>query len=507
MHSVSDRKRGRSSYEKMLVADTFLIIGCILISFGAGLSVYYAPITAQDTVTPLSIDNNYSNNLTIHLDPGDRLLLGVKPYALANLTLVLDGTDSKPILVYTTSEPGSFLNLTYSATISGSYRIVVLENLTTPSNTGIDCQIEVMSLQILGTPSRPYLVYGILLIIVGLVSLLYSRRSGIRTGELEEWHSTGDYALPSLLIASAIGFASLFTSYAVLGPSPFGSLGDILLIVIPALNVCSLLVGTITLQGRSLHIFLRALLVSIALWILSVSILAYLLPSTLLGYSYTWDLNLFLRAMQGLDTLNSTFIEIETILAIVVLAYCLCYRYGRHRIYTFQLGVESVEAGTLSGTAKKLKNALGKKDLEGFFEKLRNQDLEASVFLYFVMLDHAKSGINSFTYHRTISDRREVFSKDIYERDPAQKVLQPLGYLRVSGEGRFKIFQLRVDNPIVSRLIELYKNAASTMNETSLAKWAGVDLLKQRRMRYSGLLKEDASTKRARHAGDTEETD
>jgi hypothetical protein len=271
-------------------------------------------------------------------------------------------------------------------------------------------------------------------------------------------------------------------------------LGDILLAVFPALNSFSLLVGVITLQGKPLLIFLRGLLLSIATWILSMSVLVYLLPPAFLGYSYTWDLNVFLRSMQGLATLNSVFLEVETILVVLVLAYCLSYRYGRHRIYTYQLDIEVVETGTLSGLMKKLENSLAKKNLEEFFEKLRNHDLEASAFLYFILSDHVNSGTSSFTYHSTISDRREVFSKDIYERDPAQKVLQPLGYLKISGEGRFKKFQLQADKPIVNRLITLYRNTATTAEKSSLAKWAGVDLLRQRRMRYSGLLKEDEST-------------
>jgi hypothetical protein len=478
----------------MLVADTFLIIGCILLSFGAGLSFYYVPLTAQDTVGSLATDNDYLSNFTIHLDQGDILLLGVKPYALANITLVLNDAYSRPILVYKAIELGALLNFTYAASIAGDYKVIVLENLTTPSNRGVDCEVEVMSIQVLGTPIRPYLIYGIVLVLVGLLSLLYSRRSGVKTHELEEWHVRRDYLLPSLLVASAIGFASLFSLYVVLGSNQVGLLGDILLAVFPALNSFSLLVGVITLQGKPLLIFLRGLLLSIATWILSMSVLVYLLPPAFLGYSYTWDLNVFLRSMQGLATLNSVFLEIETILVVLVLAYCLSYRYGRHRIYTYQLDIEVVETGTLSGLMKKLENSLAKKNLEEFFEKLRNHDLEASAFLYFILSDHVNSGTSSFTYHSTISDRREVFSKDIYERDPAQKVLQPLGYLKISGEGRFKKFQLQADKPIVNRLITLYRNTATTAEKSSLAKWAGVDLLRQRRMRYSGLLKEDEST-------------
>jgi hypothetical protein len=500
MSSLSERKSRRSiSYEKMLVADTFLIIGFILISFGAGLSFYYTPIAAADTGTTLSADNSYSYNFTIHLDQGDRLVLGVQPSTPANLTLVLDGTDSKPILTYMTSEPGSLLNLTFAATIPGNYRIVVLENLTTTSNRGVDCDVGIMSIQVLGGPARPYLVYGIALIIVGLLALLYSRRSGIKTGELEGWYNRRDYVLPSLLVVSTIGFVSLFSTYVALGVDRFGELGDILLVAFSALNAFSLLVGVITLQGKPLLVFLRALLLSIVSWILGASILINLLPSVLLGYSLTWDLSLFLKSMQGLAAMDSIFVEVEAILAIVVLVYCLSYRYGRHQIYTYQLDVELVEAGTLSGVAKKLGTSLGKKDLQGFFEKLRSQDLEASVFLYYILFDHVNSGTNSFTYHRTIAERREVFSKDIYERDPAQKILQPLGYLRVSGEGRFKTFQLRADQPIVSKLIALYRGATSITEKSDLSKWAGVDLLKQRRMRYSGLLKEEESTK----TGDT----
>jgi hypothetical protein len=496
MSSVNERKSGKSfSYEKMLIADTFLIIGCILISFGAGLSFYYTPIAAQDTVTTLAADNNYSNNFTMHLDQGDRLVLGAQPYALANLTLVLESTDSKPILVYMTSEAGALLNLTFVATVSGNYGIVVLENLTTTSNRGLDCDVGIMSILVLGSPARPYLVYGIALILVGLVALLYSRRSGIKSGKLEGWYDRKDYFLPSLLVLSAIGFASLFSMYVALGSDQFGELGNILLVVFSAMNAYSLLVGVITLQGKPLLVFLRALLLSIVAWILSASILIDLLPSVLLEYSYTWDLGLFLRSMQGLSAMDSIFVEVEAILAVVVLVYCLSYRYGRHRIYTYQLDVELVEAGTLSGVAKKLGNSLGKKDLEGFFVKLRSQDLEASVFLYYILLDHINSGTNSFTYHSTIAERREVFSKDIYERDPAQKILQPLGYLKVSGEGRFKTYQLRVDQPIVGKLIALYRSAVSPEEKSNLSRWAGVDQLKQRRMRYSGLLKEGELTK------------
>jgi hypothetical protein len=198
--------------------------------------------------------------------------------------------------------------------------------------------------------------------------------------------------------------------------------------------------------------------------------------------------------MQGLATMSTVFLEVETLLVIIVLAYCLSYRYGRHRIFSYQLETEVVEAGTVGGLMKKLESSLGKKDLEDFFRKLRDRDLEASAFLYFVLSDRVDSGISSFTYHSIISDRREIFSKDIYERDPAQKILQPLGYLKVSGKGRFKTYQLQVDKPIVNRLIALFKNIATTTEKDNLAKWAGVYMLKQRRMRYSGLLKEDGQT-------------
>jgi hypothetical protein len=495
MSSLSDRRSGRSSsYEKMLVADTFLIIGCILLSFGAGLSFYYIPVTAQDVVAPLAPDNSYSRNFTIHLDQGDALLLGAKPYALANISLVLGNADFKTILVFVSSEPGSFLNFSYTASIAGDYKIVVLENLTVPSNRPVYCEVEVMSVQVLGSPFRPYVIYGVVLVLVGFVSLLYSGRSRVRTPELDEWYDRKDYFLPILLFASTIGFASLFSLYAVLGSNQLGVIGDILLVAFPALNVYSLLVGIITLQGEPLLIFLRTLLLSIVTWISSFSLLVYLLPSILLGYSYTWDLNVFLRSMEGLATMSTVFLEVETLLVIIVLAYCLSYRYGRHRIYSYQLETEVVEAGTVGGLMKKLESSLGKKDLEDFFRKLRDRDLEASAFLYFILSDRVNSGISSFTYHSIISDRREIFSKDIYERDPAQKILQPLGYLKVSGKGRFKTYQLQVDKPIVNRLIALFKNIATTTEKDNLAKWAGVYLLKQRRMRYSGLLKEDGQT-------------
>jgi hypothetical protein len=495
MSSLSDRRSGRSSsYEKMLVADTFLIIGCILLSFGAGLSFYYIPVAAQDVVAPLALDNGYSKNFTIHLDQGDALLLGAKPYALANISLFLSNANFQPILVFVSSEPGSFLNFSYTASIAGDYKIVVLENLTVPSNSPVYCEVEVMSVQVLGSPLRPYVIYGVALVLVGFVSLLYSRRSRVRTRELDEWYDKKDYFLPILLLASTIGFASLFSLYSVLGSNQLGVIGDILLVTFPALNVYSLLVGIITLQSKPLHIFLRTLLLSIVTWITCFSILVYLLPSILLGYSYTWDLNVFLRSMQGLATLNTVFLEVETLLVIIVLAYCLSYRYGRHRIYSYQLDIQVSETGSLEGLMKKLESTLGKKDLEEFFKKLRDRDLEASALLYFVLSDRVNSGINSFTYHSIISDRREIFSKDIYERDPAQKILQPLGYLKVSGEGRFKTYQLQVDKPIVNRLITLFKNITPTTKKDNVAKWAGVDLLKQRRMRYSGLLKEDGQT-------------
>jgi hypothetical protein len=488
---MGDASQGRgASYEKMLVADTFLIIGCILLSFGLGLSFYYVPVSAQDSITTLVPSNSYSQNFTVHLDQGDTLVLGVKPYALANISLLLMDAGSQPKVRLQASEAGALLNFTYTAGAGGDYRIQVLENLTDPSNRPVSCQLEAMSVVFFASPARPYVFYGVLVVAFGFASLIFSRRTGVKTKDLGEWFEPRGYILPSVLLVSTIGFALLFSIYILVGSSQLGMIGDLFLVAFSALNIYSLLVGITTLQGKPLMVFLKMLFISIAVWFVTLSLLVILLPSIFLQSTPYWDLGVFLTFMEGLAELSSAFNQVVTLVIILVIAYCLSYRYGKHRIYSHQIDTELVEAGTLKELQRELESAVGKKSLEEFFGKLRDKNLEASVFLFYILSDHVSIRMNSFTYHSIIADRRDVFSKDIYERDPAQAILQPLGFLKVSGKGRFKRYRLRANEPVVNRLITLFKENAQGGGVENLSEWSGVDLLKERRMRYAGQLKD-----------------
>jgi hypothetical protein len=492
MTSPGSSSVGQStSYEKMLVADTFLIIGCILLSFGLGLSFYSVPINAQDSVTTLDSSNAYSLSFPVHLDKGDILVLGVKPYASANVSLLLVDAGSHPIVEYQTSQPGALLNFTYTTVASGEYVIRVLENLTDPSNRAVTCQLEAMSVVSLVSPARPYIFYGVILVAVGVASLLFSKRVGVRVKDPSEWYDSRGYVLPSLLLVSTIGFAALFSIHMLSGSVQLGIVTDLLLVAFSALNICALLLGITTLQDKPLTIFLRLLFICIAVWFAALSILVVLLPSIFLQSAPYWDLGLFLSSVEGIATLNSAFSQIVTLVVIIVIAYCLSYRYGKHRIYSYQVETELVDAGTLKELLRELETALGRKNLQEFFGKLKDKNLEASVFLFYILSDHARTGANSFTYHSIIAGRRDVFSKDIYERDPAQTILKPLGFLKVSGAGRFRRHRLQIREPVVNRLINLFKEAVEKGEMNDVSKWSGVSLLKERRMRYAGQLKNE----------------
>jgi len=424
------------------------------------------------------------------LDQGDRLLLGIKPYALANLSLVLFDVGAQPVVSLQTSEVGAFLNLTYLASARGDYAIHVLENLTDPSNRAVSCELEIMLVVFPVDPVRPYVLYGIALVGFGLVALVYSKRAGVKTKYRGEWYEPRSYLLPALFLGSTIGFALIFSMYVLVGSSLSGTLSDALLVAFSALNICSLLIGIVALHEKPLIVFLETLLISIAVWFGTLGLLVILLPSILVQSAPYWDPGVFLRTMGGLTALNSAFYQVTAIAVIMVIAYCLSFRYGKHRVYSYQVDTEIVEAGTLKELLRKLEGSIGRKNLEEFFQELREKDLEASAFLFFLMSEHTKTGTNSFSYHSVIAHRRDVFSKDIYERDPAQKILQPLGLLRVSGKGRFKRYKLLVGNPIVNRLIVIFKGISEKGGLESLAEWSGVEMLRQRRMRYAGELRE-----------------
>ncbi|WXG43751.1 MAG: hypothetical protein WED04_06885 [Promethearchaeati archaeon SRVP18_Atabeyarchaeia-1] len=491
MSSPSDVTRGHSAfYEKMLVADAFLIIGCILLSFGLGLSFYRLPISAQDSVDTLATSNGYSQNYTFYLDQADRFVLGVKPYALANVTLILSDPSSLNVVDLQASEAGAFLNFTYLVDAGGEYRLRVFENISNPSNRAVICQLEVMSVVFLANPAMPYVFYGIAAIAIGLTCLLFSKRNFPKTRDPDEWYEPRGYALSAILLVSTVGFAWLFSTGILFGSSQLGVLGDVLLVAFSALNLFSWLVGITTLQSKPLDVFLKVLFMSIAVWLIAVIVLVVLLPSFFLQSTPYWDLGVFLSYVEDLATLNVTFVQVETVAMILVIACCLSYGFGKYRIYSHQINTELLEAGTLRGLMRELEGSLGKRNLEEFFKGLRGKDLEASVFLFYLLSDHLNTGANSFTYHGIIADRRDVFSKDIYERDPAQEILQPLGFLKVSGKGRFKNYRLQINRPIVIRLTSLFRGNVERGEKESLAKWAGADLLKERRMRYAGQLRE-----------------
>ncbi|WXG46242.1 MAG: hypothetical protein WED05_06190 [Candidatus Atabeyarchaeum deiterrae] len=486
----------------MLVADAFFIIGCILLSFGAGFSFYHIPAEAIDDVIPLIVENNYSQNFSTYLSPGDTLSIGVKPYAAANLTLVLLDPGSNPLWSIEANYAGSPLNLTYNADGAGNYMVIVFENLSKSSNKPVYCEVEIMSVLAPSSSIRPYIIYGIVLILIGFASVVYSRKTGVKVKDVEEWHNWRSYFLPSLFLASTIGFALISSTYLSMSYIQVSPMESVILVVFPALNVFTLLFGMGTLQGRPLQIFRKALFVAILAWIIIPSLVMYLIPYVVASNLYNWNPDLFVRSVQSLAGMNSALFGIETLVVIVVIAYGLSLQYSKHRVYGYILEVEAIEPGNLDSLMRRLGSALGKNSLEEFFKKLREQDLETSVFLYFLLSDYVESGVNSFTYHGVIADRRNVFSKDIYERKPAEKILRPLGYLRVIGEDRFKTFSLQTERPSVSRLTALFKSVTKRDGKESIEKWAGVNLLKERRRKYSGLTKEKGILNEENHHND-----
>nr|MDO8099163.1 hypothetical protein [Candidatus Njordarchaeota archaeon] len=496
MTSVSSRKGDRSfPYEKMLMADAFLIVGFTLLSFGLGLSFYHVPVIPQDEAgNYLSLENSYSQNFSFQLEQGDTLLVGVKAYAPVNLTLLLThDVNPQPLLVLRAGASVSLINFSYRATVAGEYKVIVFENTTDPSNRATYCDFEIMSIVALSSPVRPYPFYGIVLVCAGLLSLVYSKKTGMKVREVEEWFEWSGYILPVVFLISSIGFALLSSWFIVTSPSQIGVVEGVLLVMFSAANVYSLLVAVTTSQGRSLLLFLRSILVASIAWIAIVSLLIYLLPSIISSGLYYWDPSVFLSSLETLANMGSTLFQVESLVAMLVVFYCLSFHYGNQRAFSYLLEVEAVEAGTLKGLSRKLDGALRKKDLEEFFNRLREEDLEASVFLFFLLSDHIASRINSFTYHSAIAERRSIFSKDIYDRKPVEKVLEPLGLMKVIGGERFKTFKLRSNRPNVIRLLNLFKESDNKGEKDKVAEWAGVTLLRERRMKYSGLTREKES--------------
>jgi hypothetical protein len=379
------------------------------------------------------------------------------------------------------------------ATTSGEYRVTVFENLMAPSNRAVYCDVEVMSIITLSYPFRPYLVYGIGLVCAGFASLVYSRRIAVNIRKGAEWSDWRSYSLPTVFLISSIGFALLAAWFIVTNSSQTGAVQGVLLVAFSATNVYSLLVSMTTLRGRSLLFFLRALLIAALVWIATVSLLIYLLPTFLTSSLYNLAPAVFLNSLQALAGIGSTIFQIETLLAILVFLYCMSFHYGNQRAYRHLLDVEAIEAGTLTGLLKKLESALRERNLELFFRMLREKDLESAVLLFFLLSDHVESRANSFTYHGAIMDRRDIFSKDIYERKPVETVLQPLGLVRVTGGERFKAFRLQADRPNTNRLIALFKELTSKGKKDDIAGWAGVHILRERRMKYAGLKKTENS--------------
>jgi hypothetical protein len=488
MTMSSRRANGTPPYEKMLTADALLIIGLILLSFGLGLSFYHVPTVPQDNVTSLIVENGYSQNVSFQLNQGDTLLVGVKPFALANLTLVLTrDSDPKPLLTKKAGSSGSLVNFTYKVNASAEYNVFVIENLTDPSNKPTYCDIEIMSIVTLSSPLRPYVAYGIALVCVSLVSLVYTRKIRVKAKNVEEWSEWRGYVLPVVFLISSIGFALLSSWFIITSPSQLGVVEALLLVVFSAANVYSLLVAVTTSQGKPLLVFQRSLLVAVVVWIATMSLLIYLLPSVVGSGLYYWNPSAFLTSLEGLSNMGATLFQIESLLAILVVFYCLSFHYGNQRAFTYMLEIETVEAGTLKGLSRELESALRKNNLERFFSKLKEVDLESSVFLFFLLSDHTASRVNSFTYHSAIAERRNVFSKDIYERKPVEKVLEPLGLIKIIGGERLKTFKLQTSRPNVVRLVNLFKESEKKGQKDKVSEWAGVNLLRERRMKYSGL--------------------
>ncbi|WEU39830.1 MAG: hypothetical protein OdinLCB4_004995 [Candidatus Odinarchaeum yellowstonii] len=458
------------------------LIGIILLASGLPLILYHRSVDLNISgLYTLSFENSYSFNTSIFLNQGDRLLLYVSPLKQVNYSLIVN--NSLENLVLNTTQIDKTLLISVNFT---ELHTLIVKELPPLQYTQIRFEV----IRYASIPVYNYIFLGMPLTIAGLTLSFTSLRGFKYTRE-----GSGPPIRFNLRDFSMITIFLL--SYAVMLVTLTTFIIDIIfqnwfwilvLIFFSLINIISVYKISTTFPGEKFKPLSIILLVLAYLWI-PLSIIS-LLQSQALIFNY-YDVNNILTFNLIREfTLNYTSVYFQMMLFILIPPVFYVYlsytslegAYPEASIILSQRPVEATFHITLRNN---LVDYMNKRDLAGFFEALKDISVEAAAILFLVSKEYVENKNCDFTYHKLLLNYKELFNKKLYERKPVETFLTPLDLVKTA-PGRFKIFKLNTEAKEVKFIVNQLNELKGEGDLSLLESAAGVTVLRERKVRFSG---------------------
>lgn len=473
---------------------TFLV-GGILLTAGMGFSLFNTPIIPlQSGLSYLIFENNYSYNTTITLESGDELTVYARIYEDVNVSLVLRTALGDILAENHSYDSNQLLSINMKVSASDDYVISLYENQSSEYST-----FRLFMIRILSTPIHPYFMFGLALVIPGIIITavglrdIYPKKKYPTSWEILEWYH---------IILPISSLATLGAVFFLFNQIPLGFMFQdwqtiLFFSLFTVLHVVLVLLTTSVVKGKSLLFYSWSLLITAIIWSFTANFLLSNGSRTFLPFLDFSDPDTYYLAESWIIHFDAFASQMQLLIILMFTFYAII---GSYENYTAQIYLQSAipltpetlkEKG-LDELQQKLRTLIKKNKFEGFFRLLRMRDPEASVILYYLLRHHIDENIQTMTLHALLSSHSDILSKTIYERKTVQDILAPLGYVTFE-EGRIRNIKLQVRSSEISRLIRLLRAYIRRETQEKLEEAVGVTELRKRKMKFAGLTREESA--------------
>ncbi|MHA1410602.1 MAG: hypothetical protein ACTSQY_09920 [Candidatus Odinarchaeia archaeon] len=475
------------AHRKSFKLGIFAFIGCILFTVGIGFTLYHNPLaTNSNSLYFLSLENNYTANITLSLNAGEQVLLHISPFSNINYTLTILNSEGVVLIKNSTELTTGILNIIIN---SSDVYLFSLSELPPFEYTQLLFEIFIT----LNYPAYSFITVGVPLILGGiLLTVLGYKEINFLRKKIDIYYHFEKKEL--LLIVGAM------TTYALTLVLIHGFLSDILLsnwlmvtlfVALTIVNIIIVYETSIIFKENKLRIFTIFLLLLAYTWPIISFILVSETGRMIFNFyisGYLTDFSLIRSFMANYRSLY--FQTLVFILIIPTFYVSISYTQGANALNAIEELEEKIKSRNLTEDFTIFKNILTtplrKGDLTAFFLELSENNIEASALLYLFIKEYVVKKTNTFTYNKMLIEHKDLFNKKLYDRKPVETLLLPLGYVNVS-EGRFKFFSLNLESEEIRRIISLFSKIEDSDSISELESAAGLSKLKDRKLRYSGL--------------------
>lgn len=464
----------------------YSFIGVLVFALGLGFTLFQPRLdTSQNNIYFLSLENQYTANITLSLENNDRLLLYISPIKNVNYNLSI--RDSTGIILALNSTQITDKTLELSINKTDTYTLTVSE--TPPLKY---TQLNFDAVTLLSQPPSPYIVLGLPLLLAGAaLSLIGLKEIGFFRPK------SGLYYRYTLKELSLISFSIILFAVALVLLASFlidlvigNWLNITLLVFLLILNFTLVYEVSLTLKEDKLRLFSITLFALAYIWIpISFTLID---QSQLIIYnSYSlFDEAAFTQIKIFSSNYGNLYYQTLLFIILIPLFYVyLGYNQGKTALTAIFEKMEKMKISPLDADLNLLREQLiyhlGKGDVKSFFATLKGKSIEASAILYLTIKSYVENKLAEVTYHKLILDYSDLFNKKLYERKPFERVLEPLRFIDRAGE-RFKVFRLNTELEEIKTVAQFLSRLGDDAALKEFEECSGVSDLRDRKTRFSG---------------------